>query len=795
VRKFTFYTVGYVFFFILTLFSSSSVSYGVDYFTDNFDNLDIPGKWDFVQGSGNYADTWYVVGGKLYGEIGYEGSSYLFSKVGGTLSEYVVELDVINRNGVDQNILLGVNEERDKYFVVNLRYRDPNWTDSNMVRLWYYDRGSYSLLAEVEAYETDPCLTLSKEEIHKIEVKYVEGNISLDFDNIAVFSVSVDNLELMSNSGVGLMNWSGSYRYGNVVNLFDNLKIRSIDHNLPFPLLKIFIIPGLGASWNERAMVFGDKVDDGDWRMTPFVKNYDGLLAALESKGLKRDIDYFVWNYDWRRPIADIADSLDQFIDDKTDESSKIGLVGHSLGGLVAREWGQKHTGDGRVEKIITVGSPHLGVTKAYKAWNGAVVSDKFDFSTIALKIMLMLQRRNFETDVAVVRNYAPVLKDLLPVFDFAKINGQTVLVGGMAVKNDYLLTANLTVSELFPILEAVAAKGTPTEEWLNLGKRSVYDQAFGIWPDGRWTGSVSGEGDGTVLLKSAKFDSDNYWQIESDHGMMVDKSKEKIFEYLGLNYDEEIEGIADDWADKKVFYLGSPARMSVTCEGATEVGDETGFIVLEDDAKECEVRLRGERDGIYHLVLGNVADENSWSYFEDEIKAGETRTMVLSADGNLVGESSKDYLLGLMGREMRALADEGYGGDQSLNQAIVRLAAGEAKPILDSMMAFRKQSRETKRSGVVLSYVEKLLVWENGGGSQKVAWQEMFRAWRLKNLADYNGDAKSRWKIYPSTFASVNYLLMDRLLTEAQAAYKKSDWPQTIAKSIIASKLSEQIW
>ncbi len=100
--------------------------------------------------------------------------------------------------------------------------------------------------------------------------------------------------------------------------------------------------------------------------MPPFtdpVDVYGGLYAqmasALQSQG-GRSLYYF--GYDWRKDL-DVSDPL---LDQKIDEvlaatrKDKVVLVGHSMGGVLSRNYVLNH-GTGKVDQIITFGTPYLG--------------------------------------------------------------------------------------------------------------------------------------------------------------------------------------------------------------------------------------------------------------------------------------------------------------------------------------------------------------------------------------------------------------------------------------------------
>ena len=80
--------------------------------------------------------------------------------------------------------------------------------------------------------------------------------------------------------------------------------------------------------------------------------------------------DLFVFPYDWRKDISTTKTELDNRIGQIKDQtgSTKVDIVAHSMGGLVARYYiadPQKAT---NVRKLFTLGTPYLGTVKFLKA-------------------------------------------------------------------------------------------------------------------------------------------------------------------------------------------------------------------------------------------------------------------------------------------------------------------------------------------------------------------------------------------------------------------------------------------
>ncbi|MFA6250362.1 MAG: hypothetical protein WC686_02525 [Candidatus Shapirobacteria bacterium] len=719
--------------------------YGRVYFEDNFERSEVGDAWEYVHGGGNYDNTWYVSDGFLMGEIGYEGSSYLFSKIGHTLSSYVVSLDVNNIRGVDQDILFGVNQDKSKYYILNFRYIDPYWGDNNMVRLWLFSDGSYQKIVEVTPAQLGNVFSLTQSVSHKVLIDVDTGGIQIFFDDTKIIDISGN--ELPTSYGIGFMNWAGSYYVNTVLNSFDNVKVT--DKNPSGLRNKIIILPGLGASWNEGAMVFGQTVEDDDWKMTPFVSNYNGLITTLEGNGLIKNQDFYIWNYDWRKPVGDIVGKFDSFVEDKVEDGEKVDLIGHSLGGMVARVWGQEHPNDDRLGRVFTLGSPHFGAVKAYKAWNGGVVSDKFDFSSIAMKVALMLQKKNFETDMATVRTMAPVVKDLLPVFDFIKKGEDVIPYSDLGTVNDYILSKNVGMTELFPKFEAVVANGQLTDEWLRLTRRTVWDKMLGIWQDGRVTGSSQGEGDGTVLKKSAAFSDDSYYQIGGNHADMANNLADYLGDQLGLGVTGLFQEASTNWDHKLVFYLGSPATMTVQCDQGQEEAPEDGFVVIDHVGQQkCLVLIKAETDGIYHLVTGNSGRDDSWNYFEENLAVGQSRSLIISATTGEVEKSpgSEDLMFLQITNLLKKLKAD-YSKNRSIMEAVRAAERKDIDRTLAHYFKFSFQTGDFRGVDLVVRFSEMIIKGQAGSCDSRRLRPQIARMERLVKLAE-NLDLKDSPKI-----------------------------------------------
>jgi len=433
------------------------------------------------------------------------------------------------------------------------------------------------------------------DEWHEWKVVFKDGAYQMYFDEEFVFeSVGTDRLPKhvwVGNPEItsGPVNWF-SFEV-------DWVKVESLDEG---GNNKVVFLPGLGGSWNTEALITGGGVPDEEWKLTPFFNGYGGLISTFEANGYVQDEDLFVYTYDWRDNVDDISGRLAGFLTDNFDGSDKIDLVGHSLGGLVARNYEQKGN-DLRVDKVVTLGSPHQGVVQAYGMWEGGRVGEKSSLSSVALDILLNLQSREGWSGWETVRNQIPVMKDIMPSADFAYFGNCPLSLPQMNDKNNFLIDLNLTKDVVFPKLEAVVGTGFNTPKRAFLGQRTFYDRVLGLWSDGHLLSYGNGLGDGTVLTESGSFVEDSFFEVEVDHRGLVGEVEgvDVLMDVLELGK-HNVEFGSGSFSDTLLFLMGSPAQMTVLDpEGNLVVADDQGVIRFSTFAPGgYENAINGEENG-----------------------------------------------------------------------------------------------------------------------------------------------------------------------------------------------------
>jgi len=397
----------------------------------------------------------------------------------------------------------------------------------------------------------------------------------------------------------------------------------------PYSLTPIILIPGFFASWNKNAILHNQNQPQSEWKINPIVNEYKGIINTLKNLGYEEDKNLFVFAYDWRKPILEIVDDLNIFINQVTHNPSLItsfNIVGHSLGGLVGRIYSQKYN-NSNIDKLITVGSPHRGATVAYKIVEAGEIERFNDYLWFAVKLVSSINRNNLETDKQTINRIIPVMKDIFPVYNFLKKYGNEISIEDMKIKNTLLPNYNTNLSNLSYIKTIAGEKGN-TLKGFDVISQTTFDKLLNDYPDGRPQSSFSEIGDYTVLSTSAVINTPLTLNLE--HGELIYKKEgiKKILDLLNIQYGDSqvVEGKGTIINSSLIFLIKSPATMEVIFNGQAYL-EQNGIIFIENaQSGNYQLKVKGIGSGNYQVVVGQIGQSNDvWDSFYGETTVSQT--------------------------------------------------------------------------------------------------------------------------------------------------------------------------
>lgn len=632
-----------IFIISIVFFLNPQNAFASTLFQDNFNDGDSSG-WEEHLGS---QGTWSVQNGEYVGRVVKDRPEDLPNySLGGDVdwTDYRFEVKLKGDQGVDKIILVRFKSLSQNYSIKLI----SSWPD------WYGDKLAL-LKNNFVSWTANTTFINSIGVWYKIGVEVRGNNIKVFINDSATPLINyTDSINPNLSGRIGLMTWPGYYGgYGSVtVNRFDDVVVSSLE--LTPPQDNLILLPGMGASWNHQDMILGQSQPPENWTMTPGIKTYDGLIQTLKNAGYALGTNFYVFNYDWRKKVDEVADDLKNFLErHPPPEGKKIDLVGHSLGGLVARTYLQKYPVN-NVDQLVTVGSPHQGTVKSYYFWEGADLPKGLTgWQRIAAGILLQLHKNQTETNVEAIQRFIPGFKDILPTFNFLKENGNEIPISLMQEQNTWLGNLNTSFSNDLAIKSGtITGNGNSTARYLEVEKRSLFDQLLGRWVDGRPVDIVNDDGDNTVLSFSSKLNNTTSVNLaNTGHGELIEKTQgqEAVMNLLQLTPSSIMEAPYVAYIPALVLQLASPTTMTVFDPNGRQI-DQGKKLVVITNPLTGQYRVRVEAEGTggkYRLLTGRlVEDQDVWIEIPGEVSPFSPREHLINFNQGLA--QTKNELLNL---------------------------------------------------------------------------------------------------------------------------------------------------
>ena len=433
----------------------------------------------------------------------------------------------------------------------------------------------------------------------------------------------------------------------------------------------VIIIPG----------IMGSAKKNGQLLIDPILHTYDDLIATLKANGYEDGKNLFTFPYEWRDSNIQTANLLKNKINqvkqtclalnDPSTNCSKVDLVAHSMGGLVAREYIQSGQYQNDVDQVIFLGTPHKGSPKAYLQWEGGEFPAG---GTTDKLIKLFFQAQAYQNRYSSIFDYIrnrPILsvQELLPTFDYLKDNETGIVrtYPNNYPRNTFLEYLNNDVSKLLNsgvrITNIIGNSGNNTIEKIRVVAGSdplwVNGKPDGFDGDTLDRGLERGSGDETVTIFGSTLDgSIKNEEWDTSHNNLPRETSARIFNLLtnkiaaNIVYSSPYERIFS-------IQLHSPIDMLVTAPDGKRMGknfatgeeyneipgafysgfnngDEEHITIPNPLDGEYKIELQGTGDGgEFGVVTNYINDESSVSKeYLDTIKPGEIKETYVITGG-----------------------------------------------------------------------------------------------------------------------------------------------------------------
>ena len=407
----------------------------------------------------------------------------------------------------------------------------------------------------------------------------------------------------------------------------------------------VIIIPGIMGSWKK----------DGAWQIDPIFHTYDNLCEEFLANGYVNGENFFTFPYEWRDSNIENAKLLGVRINQiKTQTGrSKVDIVAHSMGGLLAREYIESDYYGDDVGQLITIGTPHLGAPKDYVTWEGGEFLGLW--APVLKRIVALEALENGYLDIFSYIHKLPMksVEELLPTYNYLydeTENGNVLRDSYPAnyPRNEFLEKLNSADNvELMKNVEFTKIIGNEVVNDNTVSGYNVvesndeskwengYPKYLGI-PFLRDKGIQYDNGDETVPLYSAEaiqIPDERIIYMQSEHNKLPTDAQKEILEILtgqepaseirnGLIYNMLVVAVHSP-VD---IYIESPSHKKIgknfetngtfdEIEGAYYTGFDTNseFITIpnpEDDEYKIFVQGTGEGGG-YKIETTKITDNS----------------------------------------------------------------------------------------------------------------------------------------------------------------------------------------
>ncbi len=401
--------------------------------------------------------------------------------------------------------------------------------------------------------------------------------------------------------------------------------------------IPVIFLPGIGGSLSFQ--LFNKNFHDY-WFLTPFGTGaYRDFVKNLILNGYQHEENFFWGFYDWRMSNKESAkEYLKKLIDQirAKNEHFEVDLVAHSMGGIMARSYIQSDFFGDDVDRLVALGTPHLGSSDVYSIWEG----EEFPEESQAIELYLWFRQalNPEEKYSSIIRKDFSSIGEMLPIYDHLTDikNEKRISYKDQKQKNIFLeeLKADQVLTVERTTVDLMAGTGQPTLESIPVDLEEATE--FN-WRDGKPNPFPPVKdvlkGDDRVTEKSALAGGElgGASIITSSHADLPEKAAELVFNQMKIKP-------KNPWVKTSIeyFIFGLSGLVEIVIEdefgrllSLSKKEIPGGFIEssgLVDNKKlayadfpidgekknqKIKMRLSGQKEGEVHFAFWTLTEKN----------------------------------------------------------------------------------------------------------------------------------------------------------------------------------------
>ncbi len=337
------------------------------------------------------------------------------------------------------------------------------------------------------------------------------------YDRLALDERALVGLLAARTRNDGLVEYFGEALFTELVKL-----ARAVQRRAPTGR-RVYLLPGIMGS--QLGLVRGgsrpndilwlDPIDIAFGRLTELALTPDSKIVALGAMAYsylkmtlnlrKAGYDAVLLDYDWRRDIGSLGKLLAARIE--SDGRQNVAIVGHSMGGLVARA-ALTHRAGERVSQLVMLGTPNSGSLAAVQALRGTY--------SVVRKIAMLDLRHDAEFLAREVFDTFPGLHEMLPT-------GNVVTDLDLFDVDAWPAAGPKPQAALLRAAAGLTQRLAPADARFHMVVGCNRTTATGVaLRDGDFEYEYSAQGDGTVPIELARLAGARHSYVECGHSELT---------------------------------------------------------------------------------------------------------------------------------------------------------------------------------------------------------------------------------------------------------------------------------